>query len=384
MKKVTLNDFIKKAKIKWGDTFDYSKAKYINDKTKICIIDKDGNEFWQTPSNHLYGFDCRKNKMTTELFIKKAKEVHGERYDYSKVKYTSGKDKVCIICPEHGEFWQHPYNHLHGKGCLKCAIIKTHNKQKLSQAEFIKKSIEKHQNKYDYSKVNYINNETKVCIICPEHGEFWQPPTSHMSGHGCPKCSKTYPLNNDEFIKRGQELYGDMYDYSLSDYKSVGEKIIVTCKEHGNFKVTPANFFKKRGCPECGRKFRKKEKALYEQLLISFPDKSIMHSFYDTKILGKQELDIYFPEYKIAVEYQGEQHFFPIDFGGYGTKIAERIFRENTQRDIKKKELCAKNDIKLLYYSDLQVDTFLDEKVYHNYDELNLVIDQIIKKEDEK
>ena len=109
-----------------------------------------------------------------------------------------------------------------------------------------------------------------------------------------------------------------------------------------------------------------------------------MHSFYDTKILGKQELDIYFPEYKIAVEYQGEQHFFPIDFGGYGTKIAERIFRENTQRDIKKKELCAKNDIKLLYYSDLQVDTFLDEKVYHNYDELNLVIDKIIKKEDEK
>lgn len=62
MKKVTLNDFIKKAKIKWGDTFDYSKAKYIDDKTKICIMDKDGNEFWQTPSNHLYGFDCRKTR----------------------------------------------------------------------------------------------------------------------------------------------------------------------------------------------------------------------------------------------------------------------------------------------------------------------------------
>ena len=122
-------------------------------------------------------------KSNTEEFIKKAKKVHGNKYDYSKVNYVGNKIEVTIICPEHGEFEQTPKGHLRGQGCPKCngGVVQT-------TEEFIKKAKEIHGDKYDYSKVNYINMRTKVVIICPEHGEFEQRPRRHLIGDGCPKC----------------------------------------------------------------------------------------------------------------------------------------------------------------------------------------------------
>ena len=115
-------------------------------------------------------------KFTREEFIRRAKEVHGDKYDYSKLEYVDTKTKVCIICPEHGVFWKFPYDHLGGGGCPKCSAY--------GKEEFIQKAREVHGDKYDYSKVNYVNSYTKVCIICPEHGEFWQKPNSHINGSG--------------------------------------------------------------------------------------------------------------------------------------------------------------------------------------------------------
>ena len=111
-------------------------------------------------------------------FIEKAKAVHGDKYDYSKVEYVKAKEKVCIICQEHGEFWQTPNNHLRGEGCPFC-----YGSKKLTTEEFISKAKQIHGNKYDYSNVNYVNKYTKVCIICPEHGEFWQKPSNHLKGN---------------------------------------------------------------------------------------------------------------------------------------------------------------------------------------------------------
>ena len=125
-------------------------------------------------------------KLTTETFVERAKIVHNCRYDYSKVKYVNSHTKVCIICPEHGEFWQTPYNHLKGQGCFKCC-----GKEKLTTEEFIKRAIKVHGDKYDYSKVEYINIKTPVCIICPEHGEFWQKPIKHLIGENCPSCKSS-------------------------------------------------------------------------------------------------------------------------------------------------------------------------------------------------
>ncbi len=102
----------------------------------------------------------------TSEFIEKSIMVHGERYDYSKVKYISTHKKVCIICRKHGEFYQAPSNHLSGKECLKCSYEKRIQKITLGKEKFIEKSIEEHGDKFDYSKVEYINSKTKVCIIC--------------------------------------------------------------------------------------------------------------------------------------------------------------------------------------------------------------------------
>ena len=127
-------------------------------------------------------------KLTTEEFIKKAREVHGDKYDYSKVEYKGVKHKVVIVCPHHGDFNQNPSNHLLGAGCPICQ--KEHSASLLRKTTdwFIQKAHEVHGNKYDYSKVNYVNSSTKVCIICKIHGGFWQLPGSHIKGHGCVKC----------------------------------------------------------------------------------------------------------------------------------------------------------------------------------------------------
>lgn len=121
--------------------------------------------------------------MTTDKFIQKAKKVHGDRYDYSKAEYIGYKDDICIICPEHGAFWQKAKNHLSGYGCSICS-----GRKKMRTIDFVNRANLVHQNKYDYSKTVYKGNKEKICIICPEHGEFWQQASSHLKGIGCPQC----------------------------------------------------------------------------------------------------------------------------------------------------------------------------------------------------
>ena len=195
-------------------------------------------------------------KLTTEEFINKARNVHGDKYDYSKVEYVNSHIKVCIICPEHGEFWQTPNSHLSGSGCYQCVNHMYDN------SSFIKLSQKIHNNKYDYSKVNYINNCTKVCIICPEHGEFWQTPSNHINlKQGCPKCKieklkKYQTKTNEEFINECRNIHGDIYDYSKIEYIGANQKVCIICPEHGEFWQTPsAHVNQKQGCPKCGRKY---------------------------------------------------------------------------------------------------------------------------------
>ena len=122
-----------------------------------------------------------------EIFIEKAKAVHGNKYDYSKVDYKTAKTKVEIICPKHGSFFQKPNDHLSRKGCIECGKeIKS-----LTTETFVEKAKLIHENKYDYSKVNYKNNKTKVEIICPKHGSFFQKPNDHLLNHGCPICKSS-------------------------------------------------------------------------------------------------------------------------------------------------------------------------------------------------
>ena len=186
MKKQTLEEFIARAKKVHGDKYDYSKVVYKNSTTKICIICPEHGEFWQVPSSHLQGIGCPfcgHRSLTDEEFIIEARKIHGDKYDYSKIGLKDRDGRRCIICPEHGEFWQKKSAHLRRKrACLLCS-----GNKKLTTEEFIERARKVHGDKYDYSKVVYESSHKKVCIICPEHGEFWQEPDNHFRW-GCKKC----------------------------------------------------------------------------------------------------------------------------------------------------------------------------------------------------
>lgn len=152
----------------------------------------------------------------TNKFIEKSNEVHNKLYNYSKVNYTRLRDKVCIICPEHGEFWQYPETHLQGQGCPKCGVRKSTKNRTWTTEKFIKIASELHNNRYDYSKVVYINQVEPVEIVCPIHGSFWQKPINHIKRdritlRGCPLCAH---------ISKGEEIIKNYLISQSIDFSS--------------------------------------------------------------------------------------------------------------------------------------------------------------------
>jgi len=192
-------------------------------------------------------------KLTTEEFIERAKIIHVNRitneskYDYSLVEYKNSKTKIKIICKEHGVFEQTPNDHLSGCGCVECSGLK-----KLTTEEFIEKSNKVHSNIYDYSLVEYFNNNTKVKIICNNHGVFEQIPASHLGGHGCGKCGGTALRNTIEFIEKSIIIYGYTYNYELVEYVNSIIKVKIICKKHGVFEQSPDKHLAGHQCPFCG------------------------------------------------------------------------------------------------------------------------------------
>ena len=231
--------FLKRAYEVHGNEYTYEKVTDAikNNKDKIVVTCPKHGDFVISIVNFLNGRKCplcnkerRGEKFKDEyfkIFVNKATKIHNNKYDYSKVDYVDMKTKVCIICPEHGEFWQTPYAHLIGEGCPLCS----HRSFKYTKDEFIKKAREIHGNKYDYSKVDYVNMKTKVCIICPEHGEFWQTPEQHLKGHGCKKCGiktiweKRERKTKEQFINELESKFGKIYKYDLIEWKDCHTKI---------------------------------------------------------------------------------------------------------------------------------------------------------------
>ena len=388
----TTKEWIALATEKHEGKYDYSKVDYVNDRTKVCIIcpNPEHGEFWQRPYHHTRGAGCPKCaneangercRSSKEAFIKKARKEHGDKYNYSKVEYVDSDTKVCIICPnpEHGEFWQRPSSHAQGKGCPKCANESTSERCRLSKEDFIKKAREKHGGKYDYTKVNYVNNKTKVCIICPEHGEFKQNPKHHKRGVGCPKCyadkvRERLTLTKEEFIEKACEKHGNKYDYSKVEYVDSNTKVCIICPnpEHGEFCQKPSKHLQGQGCPKCNL-------SHLERSVMNYLDNMGITYDYQKhfKWLGQQSLDFYLPDYKVGVECQGLQHFFPVEYFG-----GDKGFKQTLERDKRKKALCEKHDIKLLYFGNVpNCDTFLGEKVH---DDVQYIIEYLNEYEKKK
>ena len=260
---------------------------YKGSNIKVCIICFKHGEFWQTPASHLNGNGCKKCfneyvgekcRKNNDIFLKELNNLYGNKYDYSKVEYVNAKTKVCIICPKHGEFWQTPDNLLHNHSCQKCSNEKVGKINSINAIDFIEKARKIHKEKYDYSKVNYVNYETKVCIICPIHGEFWQTPDSHLSGNGCQICNES---------KLEREINNLLIENNIQ--------------------------------------FERQKKFDW---------------------LGRQSLDFYIPEYNVAIECQGLQHYKPIKYWG-----GEEGLNKRKKMDIIKYNKCVENKITLLYYS---------------------------------
>ncbi len=246
-------------------------------------------------------------KLTTEEFKKQLKLEHPNLELLSE--YNGNKNYVTVKCIKHNYIFKTKPNWLHsGNGCQKCYDEKRGKSLRKTIDDFVKTAKEVHGDKYGYSRVNYSNNKTKVCIICPEHGEFWQRPDKHIQGEGCPIC------NNSKL------------ELSL-------------------------------------KKFLDDNKVNYEQ----------QKQF---KWLGKQKLDFYLPEYKIAIECQGIQHFISIPHFGGTEEFNNRVIR-----DITKKRLCDENNVKLIYLIN-EKDIMLSKKrkFYNIYNENNTLVNEKIER----
>jgi hypothetical protein len=255
-KSFTIKEFIQKSKKKHGDYYEYSKVSYTNSVTPVIIICPVHGEFHQKPVVHYSGSGCNdcgiitaasKCKTTCLEFIKKARETHNNKYDYSNVDYQHSHKKIKIICPVHGEFEQLPSNHLTGSGCLSCGILSiTGNKD-----DFINKATLVHDNKYDYSKVNYVTNRKNIIIICPVHGEFHQTPYKHLNTQGCSKCSGNRKSDTLTFIEKAKTKHNNKYDYSKVNYENNHIKVTIICEKHGEFKQVPNSHLNGHGCNKC-------------------------------------------------------------------------------------------------------------------------------------
>lgn len=190
--------FKAQAAIKHNGKYSYENAVYLAAKKPITVTCPAHGDFITTPDRHLRGSGCQKcaeeartyhKRMTQEEFISLVSTIHENRYDYSKVKYTGTVDKVEIVCPVHGAFWQTPRGHLSGAGCEKCGKESAAKKLTVSAEQFMRRANEKHNGQYTYDLSSYTNTSSKVPIYCKIHGQFMQDASSHLSGCGCPACA---------------------------------------------------------------------------------------------------------------------------------------------------------------------------------------------------
>lgn len=233
-----------------GNKYEYDKVEYFQSKKKVVLICKIHGEFEQTPNSHLSGKGCKKcagvYKMNREEFIYKSNLIHFDRYMYDKVIYNGLYKKIIITCKIHGEFEQIPNNHLNGHGCSTC-----NNNKKSNTEDFIKKSMIKYGNLYSYDFVNYINCDKKVEIICKIHGKFYQTPYLHLNSNGCSKCNGRHKLDRSDFITICLKIHNGSYIYDKVNYINNKTKVKIICKNHGEFEQTPNHHMRGIGCPIC-------------------------------------------------------------------------------------------------------------------------------------
>ena len=282
-------------------------------------------------------------------------------------EYISSKDKVLMECVTCGhQYWTYPSNAVR-YGCPQCSYKHSADSQRLNKEEFITRAKEIHKDRYDYSKVEYVNYHTPVIIICPEHGEFAQTPGKHLNGHGCLKCAgKNW--TREDYILEAQKVHGkNRYDYSkIPEEFSKKEKVSIICPKHGEFKTMPmVHISLKSGCPKCSMSHGEIE---VDNILTKYNIKHVCqypvknpyrpNSLFKIDFAFKRNNHLYF------IEFNGRQHYYPVDlFGG------EEQFKKQVTRDDDLRKLCERLNIHLLeikydcYNIELEIINFLKTAV---------------------
>ncbi len=282
-----------------GD-YQYVMDTYTSMSKKMEIICPHHGSFYQTPSAHVQGSGCRlcadellrtTRIKSLEVVIREFVGVHGDRYDYSRVVYNGRMDKVEIVCPDHGHFWQEPASHLHGSGCPKCGKDQLSKIYRHTVEDFVERAVTVHGNRYDYSSVVYVNAHTKVGIICPTHGSFYQTPTSHLHGSsGCPQCgndiaSTQSRMSQDEFIRRADQIHNGKYDYSGAVYIRSVAPISISCPTHGVFKQMGGVHLRGAGCPKCSTERNADRLRKTHQQFVTESEQMHNHRYDYTKVV---------------------------------------------------------------------------------------------------
>jgi superfamily II DNA or RNA helicase len=262
-------------------------------------------------------------RLTQNQVLENFRKVHGDKYDYSLVNYTKTSQKVKIICIRHGAFDQRPNDHLQGNGCPICV-----GKIKHDAKSIISKFQSIHGDRYDYSKVEYINYDVNVKIVCKEHGEFNQTPSNHIAGKGCPDCGGRPNYNKKKIITSFQKIHGKRYDYSLVNFKDVKHKVKIICRQHGDFEQSPDSHLRGSGCPKCPRKPRNSTETIVEEF------KMVHGKQYDYSLVDYKRSDI---KVKIICDVHGVFEQTPEShLAGSGCRDCSGVPRYDQQKIIKK------------------------------------------------
>lgn len=335
-----------------------------------------------------------KEKLNKNNFIQRAKEIHGDKYDYSKTVYIKAKEPVTIICPIHGEFTQRPQDHvLKACGCSKCKGEKVKEVHSYDKEKFLELAHQKHGNKYDYSQMNYIDYTTPITIICPKHGIIEQRPDVHIKSEGCQKCgrekanlSETYTY--EQFVKKANIVHFNKYDYSKTSYINSQTIITITCPKHGDFPQTPARHLFGQGCPKCRLVGQTR---LWNKLKERFPDIDILFEA-DKKVIPwieNQRIDIYIPSINFAIELMGQKHYEEIPYFKGGSSLEVTKERDQRKRNKCKENNCILVELKYFYTKDdfenlvlqisekIEVGKMLTDEILHNTEDRTNLLNQV-------